>query len=405
MIRAAAMTKTASEDDDLDRLASEYALALMNSDLECRRLLREDLIRRLVPFADRLASRYRGCSEPLEDIRQVARLGLVNAVDRYDPERGSFTAFAVKTIIGEVKRHFRDRTWAVHVHRRLQELSMEVHHAITELTQTLSRTPTASEIARHLQVDEHDVRSARMCRAGRAPMSLNTQVGDDGSQELGDLMGSRDGALESIADRLALDELLRQLPPRIQGLIIMRFYGNLTQSQIAAEAGISQMHVSRLLRRGLAWLRAALLSDVPPPWDRVYEYDDPATFKVQIRETDTSIDVQVDGEIDPHTADRLSRRLHAAVSLAVAHGRLTVDLTRVLDIDAIGATVLREAQLSASLSQVTMTIVGLPWQLKSTLAEAEQPNGVARTGDQNAFGLSGGSSPRTAGHLPGGRAA
>ena len=376
MVHAAATTEVFSELDDLDCAASEYAFALTESDAKHRRLLREDLIRRLVPFADRLASRYRGCIEPLEDIRQVARLALVNAVDRYDPERGSFTAFAVVTITGEVKRHFRDRTWAVHVSRRLRGLSKEVGHATAELTQTLCRTPTAPEIARHLKVGEHDVRSARMCTAGRTPMSLNTPLSDDCSRELGDLIGSSDETMENIADRLALAELVRELPPQIQGLIILRFYGNLTQSQIAAEFGISQMHVSRLLRRGLAWLRAALLSDAPPPWNRVYEYYDPETTKVRMRETDTSIDVQVDGEIDAHTADRLSRRLHSAVSLAAAHGRLTVDLTRVVFIDATGATVLREAQMSASRSQVTMTIVGLPLHMESTLASTESSTAV-----------------------------
>ena len=273
MVHAAGMTESFSELDDLDYAASEYAIALTSSGAMHRRLLREDLIRRLVPFADRLASHYRGRIEPLEDIRQVARLGLINAVDRYDPERGSFTAFAFVTITGEVKRHFRDHTWAVHVNRRLQDISLEVGHATAELTQTLSRTPTARDIARRLEVDEQDVRSARMCKAWRTPISLNTPLGDeDGSQQLIDLIGSSDETLESIADRLALDELVRELPPQIQGLIILRFYGNLTQSQIAAEFDLSQMHVSRLLRRGLAWLRAALLSDVPPPWNRVHEY-------------------------------------------------------------------------------------------------------------------------------------
>ena len=376
MVHAAAMTETLYELDDLDCAASEYAIAWMGSGAEHRRLLRDDLIRRLIPFADRLALRYRERIEPLEDIRQVARLGLINAVDRYDPERGSFTAFAVVTITGEVKRHFRDRTWAVHVNRRLQDLSMEVRHATAELTQTLSRTPTAPEIARHLQVGEHDVRSARMCTAGRTPMSLSTPLGDDGSRELSDLIGNWDETLETIADRLALDELVRELPPQIQRLIIMRFYGNLTQSQIAAASGISQMHVSRLLRRGLAWLRAALLSDALPPWNRMHEYYDPDTIKVKIRETDTSIDVQVDGEIDAHTADRLSRRLNSAVSLAAAQGRLTVDLTRVPFIDATGAEVLRDAQMSASRSQVTMTIVGLPPHMEPTLVDNESATTV-----------------------------
>jgi RNA polymerase sigma-B factor len=271
MVHAAAMTEIVSEPQDLDCAASEYALACSESDAERRRELREHLIGRLVPFADRLASRYRRHSEPLEDIRQVARLGLVKAVDRYDPERGSFTAFALVTIIGEVKRHFRDHTWAVHVDRRLQELSMEMGHATAELTHTLSRAPTGSEIAQHLGVGEHEVRSAQMCMAGRIPVPLNRPLGDDGSHELGDLIGSHDTALESVADRLALDGLVRQLPPQTRRLIIMRFYGNLTQTQIADEFGISQIHVSRLLHRTLTWLRAALLSDAPPPWDRLHE--------------------------------------------------------------------------------------------------------------------------------------
>ncbi|MEU8610088.1 sigma-70 family RNA polymerase sigma factor [Actinoplanes sp. NPDC048791] len=359
--------------DDLDCAAAEYASAWKRSDAKRRRLLRDDLIRRLIPFADRLASRYRECTEPLEDIRQVARMGLVKAVDRYDPERGSFTAFAFVTITGEVKRHFRDRTWVIHVTRRLQDLSLDVGHATAELTQALSRTPTAPEIARHLEVGEQDVRSARMCTAGRTPISLNTPLGDDGSRELSDLIGSSDEALETIAERLALDDVLRELPPQIQRLIILRFYGNLTQSQIAAEFGISQMHVSRLLHRGLAWLRAALLSDRLPLWDQVQDYHDPENIKVQLRETSTSIDVQVDGEITMHNADRLSRRLHSAVSLAVAQGRLTVDLTGVPSIDTTGATMLRDAQTSASLSQVAMTIVGLPPGVESGLARSQSP--------------------------------
>jgi len=360
------------EFDDLDCAASEYAIAWMRSDVQHRRYLRDDLIRRLIPFADRLASRYRERNEPLDDIRQVARLGLIKAVDRYDPQRGSFTAFACVTITGEVKRHFRDRTWGMHVNRRLQELSTEVGQAAAELTQTLLRTPTAPEIARHLEVDEHEVRHARMCTAGHSPTSLNTLLCDD-SREFGDLIGSPDAILENVADRLALDELVRELPPQVRRMIIMRFYGNLTQSQIGAEFGISQMHVSRLIRRGLAWLRVALLSDAPPLWSRVHEYYNPENIQLSLRETDTSIDVQVAGEVDTHTADRLARRLQTAVSLAVTQGRLTVDLTRVLLIDATGATVLRDAQMSASRSQVILTIVGPPPHVKFTLAGEKSP--------------------------------
>jgi RNA polymerase sigma-B factor len=361
-----------SEFDDLDGAASDYAIAWMVSDAKHRHSLRNDLIRRLIPFADRLASRYRERNEPLDDIRQVARLGLVKAVDRYNPERGSFTAFACVTITGEVKRHFRDRTWGMHVNRRMQELSMEVGQASAELTQTLLRTPTGPEIARYLEVDEHEVRRARMSAAGHSPTSLSTPLGDD-NREFGDLIGSSDATLENVADRLAVDELVRELPPQIQRMIIMRFYGNLTQSQIGAEFGISQMHVSRLLRRGLAWMRVALLSDAPPPWSRVHQYYSPDNLQVCMRQTDTSIDVQVAGEVDAHTADRLSRRLQAAVSLATAQGRLTVDLTRVLHIDTTGATVMRDAQRSASRSQVTMTIIGPPPHVKATPASEQSP--------------------------------
>ena len=366
-MRGGSHEETFSQLDDLDIAATEYAMAWMHSDSRRRRLLRDDLIRRLIPFADRLASRYRDRREPLEDIRQVARLGLVKAVDRYDPERGSFTAFAFVTITGEVKRHFRDRTWAVRVNRRLQDLSVEVGHATADLAQTLYRTPTAPEIARHLQVGERDVQSARICAAGHTSMSLNAPLDGDGSCELGDVIGNSDETLENVPDRLALDELLRELPPQIQRLIIMRFYGNLTQTQIAAAFGISQMHVSRLLRRGLAWLRAAMLSDVPPPWNRVHDYDSAYTVQVRLRETDASIEVQVDGEIDAHTADRLARRLHSAISLA-APGRLTVDLTRAPFIDETGAAVLRDAQMAAALSEVAITYVGLPPHLAITLA-------------------------------------
>jgi RNA polymerase sigma-B factor len=266
------MEEALSEFDDLDSAASDYAIAWMVSDAKHRRSLRDDLIRLLIPFADRLASRYRERNEPLDDIRQVARLGLVKAVDRYNPQRGSFTAFACVTITGEVKRHFRDRTWGMHVNRRLRELSMEVGRATAELTQTLSRTPTVPEIARLLEVDEHEVHLARMCNAGHRPTSLNTPLGDD-SREFGDVIGRSDATLENVTDRLTVDELMRELPPQVQRMIILRFYGNLTQSQIGAELGISQMHVSRLLRRGLAWLRMALLTDAPPPlWSRVHEY-------------------------------------------------------------------------------------------------------------------------------------
>jgi RNA polymerase sigma-B factor len=359
--------------ENLDRAALEYAVAWMNSGAEGRDSLRNDLVRRLIPFADRLAYRYRARIEPLDDIRQVARLGLIKAVDRYDPERGSFTAFASVTINGEVKRHFRDHTWGMHVERRLQDLTLEMVQATAELTQLLARTPTTAELAQHLGVNEQDVRSTRLCTAGRRQVSLSTPLTEDGTKDLGDLLGDADANLEEIADRLAIKELMRELPPPIRRMIILRFYGNRTQSQIAEDIGISQMHVSRLLRRGLAWLRAALLNDVPPPWSRLYEYYQPETMQVQLRQTETSLEVQVDGQIDAHVADRLSRRLHSAVSLAASHSGITVDLTRATFTDDIGVAVLGDARLAALGSEVAMTIVGLPAHLCSILADEQAP--------------------------------
>ena len=354
--------------EDLDCAASEYAIAWKGSDAERRGSLRDDLVRRLIPFADRLASRYRDRAEPLDDLRQVARLGLVKAVDRYNPERGSFTAFAFVTITGEVKRHFRDHTWGMHVDRRLQILSMDVGESTAALTQILSRTPTTAEIAQYLKVNENDVRSARMCTTGRRQVSLSTPLSDDGEQEFGDLLGGPDANLENTADRLTVEELMRELPPQIRQIIILRFYGNRTQSQIAAVIGISQMHVSRLLHRGLAWLRAALLNDAPPLWSRLHDYYEPETMKVQTRQTGTSVDVQVDGEIDARTADRLSRRLRSAVSLAAAHGRITVDLTGAIFTDTAGAAVLDDARTSALQSQVSLAVIGLPARAEPLLA-------------------------------------
>jgi RNA polymerase sigma-B factor len=359
--------------ENLDRAASDYAIAWMNSGAEGRDSLRNDLVRRLIPFADRLAYRYRARVEPLDDIRQVARLGLIKAVDRYNPERGSFTAFASVTINGEVKRHFRDHTWGMHVERRLQDLTLEMGEATAELTQLLARTPTTAELAQHLDVNEQDVRSTRMCTAGRHQVSLSAPLTEDGTKELGDLLGDADADLENMADRLAVKDLMRELPPPIRRMIILRFYGNRTQSQIAEDIGISQMHVSRLLRRGLAWLRAALLNDAPPPWSTLYEYYQPETLKVQLRQTETSLDVQVDGQIDAHAADLLSRRLHSAVSLAAPYGRITVDLTRAILTDNIGVAVLGDARMAAFDSEVAMTIVGLPAHMDSILADEEVP--------------------------------
>ncbi len=253
--------------EDLDLAALDYARRIEAAAVIDRPRLRDDLVRHCLPFAGRIARRYRGRGESFEDIEQVARLGLVKAVDRYVPDRGSFTAYAVITISGEIKRHFRDRTWGVHVPRRVQDLSLEVGHATTVLTGLLARSPTTAELAERLQVSTEAVLEAIESAAGYAPSSLNAPSFDTDSLRFDARLGVIDGALESVDDRLTVAGLLLRLPERERRILAMRFYGDRTQLQIAIELGISQMHVSRLLSRALSWLRTAMLTDNPSSWD------------------------------------------------------------------------------------------------------------------------------------------
>jgi len=360
--------------DDLDAAAAAYARQWTQAGVDLRGRLRDDLIRDCVPFADRIARRYSGRSEHLDDLEQVARLGLIKTVDRYDPGRGSFTAFAVITIQGEIKRHFRDRTWAMHVNRRMQDLALETGHAAAELTQTLAHTPSAAELARHLEVSEDDVRAARECAAGRNPLSLSTPVGDEGTQELGDLVGDRDQSLEALPDKVTVAELIRVLPTRIQHLISLRFFGNLTQAQIAAECGISQMHVSRLLSHALGWLRSAMLSDVPPPWTGMDETHGLDSLRIRVKRTAPAVTVEVAGEVDRDTADRLRLRLHTAVTMAAPAGRVVIDIAGVPLLDAAGVAVLEDARRTAALAHVGLSITGAQQHVAYVLAALGLPS-------------------------------
>jgi len=197
--------------------------------------------------------------EPTDDLVQTASLGLVMAIDRFDADRGiDFPGFAIPTIVGEIKRHFRDRTWSVRVPRRLQELRMAITTADVVLTHTLHRSPTVADVAAYLGISEdHVLDGLEGIRAYRA-MSLSTPVGDDGAGELGDLLGGVDPDFELTENRLALGPALRQLDDRERRILTLRFYGNLSQAQIAEQIGISQMHVSRLITRALATLRRHL---------------------------------------------------------------------------------------------------------------------------------------------------
>jgi RNA polymerase sigma-B factor len=220
--------------------------------------IREELVRRNMPFAKRLALRYRGASESFDDLLQVANLGLINAIDRFDPERGiPFTAFASPTILGELKRHFRDRVWTVRVPRGLHDRMAEVDRAITELTKELQRSPSVGEIADRLELEQIDVLEVMEANHNRRPLSLDRPAGSDDADEAtpAEWIGSEDEGFELVEGRIALDSALPFLDERERLVLRLRFVDDLTQSQIAERIGHSQMHVSRILRRALARIR------------------------------------------------------------------------------------------------------------------------------------------------------
>jgi RNA polymerase sigma-B factor len=319
-----------------------------------------------------MARRYTGRGEPLEDLQQVARVGLINSIDRYNPARGSFTPFAVITVCGELKRHFRDKTWGLHVNRRLQDLTVELRHAVVVLTSTLQRAPSETELARHLDVTEEQVRHARLCGASYTPVPLSRPTGNDGSLEMSDAFGTPDPDLETLPDRLAVTELMHLLPERIQRMLALRFYGNLTQAQIAAEFDVSQMHVSRLITRGLTWLRAAMLSDTPPPWmahEDIVLQDD---MRVRVSRAAGVVTVRVSGEVDRDTADRLRLSLRSAVASAAA-GRLIVDLSGMPLADAAAVAVLRDACVAAALAHVPVALTGVQAHVAPVIAALGLP--------------------------------
>jgi RNA polymerase sigma-B factor len=234
--------------------------ALATDDVTGRRTLREEVIRLCLPFAERLARRFYGLGEPGADLDQVAALGLLKAVDRYDPRLGTdFPSFATPTILGELKRYFRDRGWSVRVPRRLQELRLDINRARDQLTHELGRVPTVADLATHLDVDEDAVVEALVAADAYRSASLFSPVGaEEDGPTLADRLGTEDHGYEAVDIHETLQPLLAGLPERERQLITMRFFGNLTQAKIAEHMGISQMHVSRLLTRTLARLRSEM---------------------------------------------------------------------------------------------------------------------------------------------------
>lgn len=235
-------------------------LAVLAADDPRRAEIRDELVTGHLPLAEHIAQRFSGRGVAKEDLAQVATVGLINAVDRFDAGRGSdFLSFAVPTVMGEVRRHFRDSGWLVRVPRRLKELHLSISGASTELAQRLGRAPTPSEIAAHLQISQDDVYEGLEAGNAYHSMSLDEVLaGDTENLALGDTLGEEDSGLEGVENHEALLPLIRELPERERRILGLRFVHNMTQTQIAERIGVSQMHVSRLLARTLDHLRSGL---------------------------------------------------------------------------------------------------------------------------------------------------
>jgi len=223
--------------------------------------VRNELVQLHLPLVDHLARRFRNRGEPLDDLVQVGTIGLIKSVDRFQLDRGvEFSTYATPTVLGEIKRYFRDKGWAVRVPRRLQELRLSLATATAELTQEYGRAPTVAELAERLKINEEDILEGLESANAYSTLSLDApEIGESDGQSMADQLGADDEALEGVDYRESLKPLLAKLDPRAKHILMLRFFRGMTQSQIAAEVGISQMHVSRILSRTLAQLRAGLL--------------------------------------------------------------------------------------------------------------------------------------------------
>jgi RNA polymerase sigma-B factor len=253
----------------LDELLDEELLARcreLPADSQERAAAREILVRRYEPMVRGCVRQYRGSPEPAEDLMQVGYVGLLKAINNFDPAfGGGLRAYAIPCISGEIKRHFRDKRWHVRVTRPVQELLLEMRATVENLTHELGRHPTEPELAARLGVTEEELREARQAAEGFAALSLDAPLaGGDDPGELGSLLGEDDPAVDRTVDMEAVAQHWDELPQREQRILVLRFYGNLTQEEIAGRLGISQMHVSRLLARALDQLRNRLLRDQLP---------------------------------------------------------------------------------------------------------------------------------------------
>lgn len=221
--------------------------------------LRNQLIEAHLGLAEYLARRFNNRGEPIDDLVQVASVGLLKAVDRFEPERGvEFSTYATHTIVGELKRHFRDKGWAVRAPRRMQELYLRLGKIISDLGQELGRSPSVEELAKEAEVSQEEVLEALEAGQAYRFASLDAPApGDEDNESVGARFGSDDPGMADAERRAALSPLIEKLPDREQWILHLRFFEGLTQSEIANQLGISQMHVSRLLARSLAQLRTS----------------------------------------------------------------------------------------------------------------------------------------------------
>ena len=254
------MTMTRAELDLLPDNALLAQVQALPKGSEERSRVCEVLVDRYQRLVRSCARQYRGSPEPAEDLIQVGYVGLLKAINNFNPEFGdSLSAYAAPCISGEIKRHFRDKRWQIHVRRQAQELLLEMRKANEALTHQFGRIPTDAELAERLSVSEDDIGEARQADLVFSTYSLDAPLSDrEDPSLLADVLGEDDPGVEHTLDMTALDAHWEELPEREQRILVLRFYGNLTQTEIGDRLGISQMHVSRLLTRALAHLRDQL---------------------------------------------------------------------------------------------------------------------------------------------------
>ena len=244
------------DDQDLLRLIHDEPLGSRTRAAAC-----EVLVVRYELLVSSCARRYQGSPESTDELMQVGYVGLMKAINRFDPDFGtSLAPYALACVSGEIKRHFRDRRWQVRVKRSAQELVLEMRTAAADLAQQLQRTPTDDELARHLRVDIEDIRAARSADLGFSAWSLDAPLSEEAEAgSLAELLGQEDPQMEHAIDMAALGVHWDELPKRQQRILLLRFYGNMTQAEIGQQLGLSQMHVSRLISQSLSYLRERML--------------------------------------------------------------------------------------------------------------------------------------------------